>query len=485
MKLFRSMLILLVTQTFSLATVINVPGDVTTIQAGIDGSSDGDTILVSVGTYFEHLHYNGKNVIVISAAGPKNTVIDGSSSEGSVVLFDSGESPTAELNGFRIQNGTGEVNLDNSASRFGGGVCLRYDSSPTLKNLIVSNNNALGDQGSGGGIGISTGSESLIENVIIRDNTAFMGGGLFIYYSSPTIRNLTIENNHAVDAGGGVAMQKSTPIFEQVVINNNTAVSYAGGIWIYDKSEVVLNRVTIYGNSCTTYNGGGIWTLGGNTVYILNSILWNNSPDQIASYVSGVYAAGSIGIAYSDIEGGILGLHLARTDERLFLDNIMDMDPVFKNPANKNFKLKEGSHCIDAGAPLFIWEADTIVNISRDQYMGIAPEMGALESALTLKVDEPSQNPTAMTLDQNFPNPFNPSTRIAYTLTQPALVRMDIYDVHGNHIKTLFSDWQNAGKHVLQWDGSNYRGNQVQSGTYLYRLVCEEQILTRRMLLLR
>ena len=50
--------------TFGFATTINIPADYSTIQAGIDASSDGDTILVAEGTYTENINYNGKNIVV-------------------------------------------------------------------------------------------------------------------------------------------------------------------------------------------------------------------------------------------------------------------------------------------------------------------------------------------------------------------------------------------------------------------------------------
>ena len=99
--------------TFGFATTINIPADYSTIQAGIDASSDGDIVLVAEGTYVENINYNGKNIVVGSlylttsdTSYISSTIINGNQS-GSVVTFDSGENATAVLSGFTVINGYG------------------------------------------------------------------------------------------------------------------------------------------------------------------------------------------------------------------------------------------------------------------------------------------------------------------------------------------------------------------------------------------
>ena len=66
MKKYISTLTGIILTAYSLATIINVPEDQPTMQAGIDIANEGDTVLVHPGTYFEYINYNGKNIKVAS-----------------------------------------------------------------------------------------------------------------------------------------------------------------------------------------------------------------------------------------------------------------------------------------------------------------------------------------------------------------------------------------------------------------------------------
>ncbi|RME22043.1 MAG: T9SS C-terminal target domain-containing protein, partial [Candidatus Zixiibacteriota bacterium] len=86
---------------------------------------------------------------------------------------------------------------------------------------------------------------------------------------------------------------------------------------------------------------------------------------------------------------------------------------------------------------------------------------------------------------RNYPNPFNPVTTIAYRLLAPRQVRLDVYNLLGQHVRTLVNGSQPAGEHLVQWDGRSDEGITVASGLYFYRLSTREQVVTRKMVLLR
>ncbi len=90
-----------------------------------------------------------------------------------------------------------------------------------------------------------------------------------------------------------------------------------------------------------------------------------------------------------------------------------------------------------------------------------------------------------LTLYQNFPNPFNPSTTIRYYLPVAGHVRLDIFDASGKLVVTLADKQAAKGAHVAEWKGVNASGGQVKSGVYFYRLATREKTLTHKMVLLR
>jgi hypothetical protein len=86
---------------------------------------------------------------------------------------------------------------------------------------------------------------------------------------------------------------------------------------------------------------------------------------------------------------------------------------------------------------------------------------------------------------QNEPNPFNPTTRIAFTLGRETPVRLEIVDVAGRRRRVLLDARRPAGPHVVRWDGTDEQGHAMPSGVYLYRLTTPDWSATRKMVLLR
>ncbi|MDW7679976.1 MAG: right-handed parallel beta-helix repeat-containing protein [bacterium] len=101
---------------------------------------------------------------------------------------------------------------------------------------------------------------------------------------------------------------------------------------------------------------------------------------------------------------------------------------------------------------------------------------------------EPDQQdvlPTELTLFQNYPNPFNPDTEIRYQLPEAAHVKLEIYNLLGQKIRTLIDDPKPAGSHTLRWDGRDDFGAAVSSGVYLYRLTAGRFCGARKMVVMR
>ena len=139
------------------------------------------------------------------------------------------------------------------------------------------------------------------------------------------------------DGGGIFYMLGCISSLDNVTISGNTA-RYGGGIYC-TYSSPSLENVTISGNSAST-NGGGIYCGSNSYLSLINSIIWNNSPEEIHDYY------GSVTSTYSDIEGGWAGT-----------GNI-DNDPLFVDSDNDNYNLIYTSPCIDTGDPLSSLDPD-------------------------------------------------------------------------------------------------------------------------------
>lgn len=93
----------------------------------------------------------------------------------------------------------------------------------------------------------------------------------------------------------------------------------------------------------------------------------------------------------------------------------------------------------------------------------------------------PLQNrPAGFELAQNFPNPFNPSTTIQFTLPQDDVVRLKVFDANGREIQTLVNGRTSSGTHLVQFNAAN-----LASGVYLYRLETSAFSETKKMLLVK
>ncbi len=90
-----------------------------------------------------------------------------------------------------------------------------------------------------------------------------------------------------------------------------------------------------------------------------------------------------------------------------------------------------------------------------------------------------------MELRQNYPNPFNPVTAIDFTLTKAAHVKLVIYNSLGQKVTMLADDYLQAGYHQRIWDGKDYQGRSLSSGVYYYRLISDNEVLSKKMLLLK
>jgi hypothetical protein len=103
----------------------------------------------------------------------------------------------------------------------------------------------------------------------------------------------------------------------------------------------------------------------------------------------------------------------------------------------------------------------------------------SLSGTATAVAQQPGA-PRTFALDQNFPNPFNPTTQISYELAAAGPVRLTVYDVLGRKVASLVDGEEQAGSHQVRFDGTG-----LASGVYIYRLQTPSALLQKKMMLVK
>jgi hypothetical protein len=93
--------------------------------------------------------------------------------------------------------------------------------------------------------------------------------------------------------------------------------------------------------------------------------------------------------------------------------------------------------------------------------------------------------PDKFTVHQNYPNPFNPVTSIKYAIPEASNVTIKVYNMLGQEVRTLVNSKKEAGTYSVNWNGEDGSGNKVSSGAYIYRVTAGENIVTKKMILLK
>ena len=281
-------------------------------------------------------------------------------------------------------------------------------------------------------------------------------------------RNVVIKGNRIFDSA-----DKGISIGEQshAIVENNLIVGCLEGIAIKDSSYAIINQNTLHRNQTAIATYEKTLTWGGASSVVVNSIL---SSSEKASYRTDKVSQGIIAYSLSDTDllpgnGNIFGL------------------PRFIQYGNTEYFLDELSPCVDAGTARFILDGDTLIDMDEDSYTGIAPDLGAFELGLPTSISTKGhdETPSAFSLSNNYPNPFNPITTIRYKLPKNSNVDLVIYDVTGREIKTLVNHDQPAGQYQVQWDGLDDSGNQVGGGIYLCQLITADYSKTTKMMYLK
>ena len=287
-------------------TDLFVPSGFPTIQDAINAAVSGDRVLVDSGTYFENLTI-GVDITLQSVNGPQVTTIDGSAS-GSVIVV----SDDVIIDGFTLTNGSGTFFLGANFSL--GGAILVSNSSPVIRNNIITANAPSGSPLWGPGIVVAgnvPGESATITGNEICNNFGDLGGGIIVNNdATAVITDNEIHSNTVVGQGGGLdlgadaiievrrnrifdnaaafggaisiiglAAPTVNAVIEENEIFNNTATFLGGAIWTFDAEQSSIRKNLIYRNTAT--DGGGIYvdfvsTAAASSVLIADNMIFGN-----------------------------------------------------------------------------------------------------------------------------------------------------------------------------------------------------------------
>ena len=137
-----------------------------------------------------------------------------------------------------------------------------------------------------------------------------------------------------------------------------------------------------------------------------------------------------------------------------------------------------------------LWIGNTFIELTpADGSLQFAPIFagGTVDVRVSTDVDDDPHStlPADFRLEQNYPNPFNPSTIIEFSLPVRSRVRLDVFNVLGQNVRTMINNTLPAGLHKVEFDGRSQNGGSLATGIYFYRLTTEQNTATRKMLLIK
>ncbi len=142
-----------------------------------------------------------------------------------------------------------------------------------------------------------------------------------------------------------------------------------------------------------------------------------------------------------------------------------------------------------AGADAFELTKDhfvlTVADVLLESPAGDGPIAARMEGVFTRTFDPAVARIYRNRLEQNFPNPFNPTTTLAFSIKDANNVNLTIYDVAGRRIRELVNERRERGAYKVVWDGRNDNGSTVSSGVYFYKLVAGSFTDTKKMTILK
>lgn len=470
------------------AQIINVPSDFQTIALAVQNATAGDTIILSPGTYNENsmnitmpLTISSQWILEGDESFIDQTIVNAS---GSILFSVTGND--VEISGLKIINGDHTLDIN-------GRVSIKY-------NHLVNNHDGVSMESKGGGyVGYN-----IIENngsgddnidldigingsdILIEHNKLYNGDddGIEIRLFDTPNQNIHYEIRYNTITGADNAGIQiiSYDIFTGKVfdIHHNIIQFCKSGIGCMEGANtsedmsgasLMDELVYLYNNTFLKNQTGAT---GGNSMIAINNIIADNTLAGFKRFGASSVIANNL--FFNNHSNDLLEISGSAGQ----YDNILAMDPLLDETT---FIPGTNSPCIDAGLDKLMLDGSPVIEISTEEYMGAAPDIGAMESEGAPAVIQ-SYFASGDHHIINYPNPFRHTTDIVLMVSESSDVRVDIYDTTGRCIKTFDEGLRSKGTHMLKWSAKDENGNNLPGGTYIARMSTDNKVSKTKMLLL-
>ena len=391
-------------------------------------------------------------------------------------------------------------------------------------NFKISNCNFTGESGDFF-IVIAETSNILLENINVYDASTIATPCMMLFDVNGSMSNVIMDNCNIFenpDATQSTLVLRVNDSFNMsncIFSNNYSSSLFSGNIGItevsYNISNKQISNCLFFNNTAVSEKNIRISGEGTNIVSnctfvdntssfatlnvkvnldLTNSIMNNpeNTYEIALSYYNGLVS--ELDVSHCNILGGEDAIYNQNGANIVnWLEGNIDEDPLFLLSGDDPYQLSELSSCIDTGTPdttgLFLPPWDLLYNhrVWDGDEDGIAIiDMGCYEFGADSYVDATeNQIPNTQYQLSNYPNPFNPETKIVFDLPESGQVKLEIYNIKGQKIKTLLDCYMSPGRSEMQWNSKDDNGKRVSSGIYFYRLQTPTKIITKKMMLLK
>ena len=261
----------------------------------------------------------------------------------------------------------------------------------------------------------------------------------------------------------------------------NSDIVYAGGYW-YDQANYTLKPKIL-----KSTNGGINWSekISGITGDGIINIL------VIDPTAPNIIYAGATDAVYKSTDKAEIWMNIGCDNVYSLVINPNSTDMICAGTRNGVYMSVDAGvnwSEMNEGLTVAYVTALALDPVQPDKIYAATYGGGVFTQEIAVEVEEKDnfmRLPKKFTLYQNYPNPFNATTQIKYSIPQTSDVRINIYNINGSLVRTLYNGVQQPGFHIVEWEGCDEAQKILSTGVYFCQLTVRGITLTNKMLLMK